>query len=296
MKHFVVGLVGLCACAAQAQTYVTGFEPTVYTGSAAGTLLTNGFGGGGQDGWYQPVASTPTAGSIDFNVHSYAGNTLGFPANPNGGTQFAGVTGGAAPLNIGRGQHANNFTAWGVGTIEWDVIGGYRGPATSAAVNNLGSFSLQNSATANFFQQIMQWPVPIPVNPTQYNINYSIFPAAGGGATVFASPGPAWTNIPVDHWIHQSTTWDFASNKILSVSIQDLTAGGPVTTVDVSAMGFHLSGGLNNILGRPTPTDIRIFTGQTNNVTGWDNITVVPAPATLALLGLGGLAMGRRRR
>jgi hypothetical protein len=261
----------LCVCgAAQGQAYSTDFEPPTYTGSAAGTLLTNGFGGpAGQDGWYNPVAA-----SIDFNVHTYTGNTLAFPANPTGGTQFVGVTGQVAPSNIGRAQHAVNFSAGGTWTVEWDVIGGIRGATT--AVDNLGSFSLQPSATANYFQQIMQWGTNTTA-PTQYNINYGVFPAAGGAAPAFVSPGAAWTNIPVDHWIRQSTTWSFTSSRILSVSIRDITAGGPTTTVDVSGLDWFLAGGLNNVLAKPLPTDIRLFTGNVNNVTGWDNVSVGPA-------------------
>ncbi|MEX2219360.1 MAG: MYXO-CTERM sorting domain-containing protein [Phycisphaerales bacterium] len=283
------------AVAAQAQ-YSSTFEPPVYTGSATGTPLTNGFGGpAGQDGWYNPVS-----GSVDFQVHTYAGNPLGFPSNPNGGTQFIGALGSASPNIIGRGQHAVDFSAGGTWTASWDVAGGFIG--TAPAFDNLGSFSLQPSSGtgfANYFQQIMQWGTNTP-NPVQYNINYGSFTAAGaaaGGAGIlFLSPGPAWQNIPVNHWIHEEATFDFTSNQILSVTIQNLTLGTPAVTADVSAMGWYLAGGANNIQARPFPTDIRTFTGNNQNATGWDNIAIVPAPGALALLGLGGLLAGRRRR
>jgi hypothetical protein len=290
MRLFVVACAGLAVTTAANAQYSTGFEAPAFTASAAGTALTTGFGGGGQAGWYNPVA-----GSVDFQAHTYAGNALGFAANPTGGEQFIGALGAAAPSNIGRAQHAHDFSAGGVWTAEWDVIGDYRGPVGVAAVDNLGSFSLQNSATANYFQQIMQWGTNT-ANPIQYNINYGVFPAAGGAAPAFQSPGAEWVNVPVNHWIRQSTTWDFTSNQILSVSIRDITAGTPVVTADVSASGWYLAGGLNNVLAKPAPTDIRTFTGNVNNATGWDNIRVVPAPGTLALMGLGGLVFGRRRR
>jgi MYXO-CTERM domain-containing protein len=292
MRNFVLGVVGLCACSVAQAQYATGFEAPTYNASAAGTLLTNGFGGGGQAGWYNPVA-----GSVDFKAHTYAGNTLGFPANPNGGSQFVGAVGAAAPSNIGRAQQPVNFGAGGTWTVEWDVIGAFAGGATPPAVDNLGSFSLQNSTVANYFQQIMQWGANTPA-PVQYNINYGSWGAAGGTAAtiVFQSPGPAWQNIPVNHWIHQSTTWDFGTNQLLSVTIQDITAGSAAVTADVSGLGWYLTGGANNILGMPLPTDIRLFTGNVNNATGWDNVTVVPAPGAIGLLALGGLAAGRRRR
>lgn len=278
-------LVGV-AGAAQAQ-FSTGFEAPVYSGSAAGTALTNGFGGPpGQDNWYVPVT-----GSGNFNVHTYAGNALGFVNNPNGGDQFIGNLGSTA-TPIGRAQHAVSFAAGGTWTASWDVNGLFIG--TAPAVNNLGSFSLQPSATANYWQQLMAYG---DVNNTsQYNITYGAFGAAGGAIILTNSPGPAWTNIPTNHWIHQSTTWDFTSNQILSVSIQDITAGTPAVTADVSAMGWYLAGGANNVLGLALPTDVRCFTGNNQNATGWDNVSVVPAPGALAMLGLGGLAAGRRRR
>lgn len=273
--------------------YATGFEPQTYSGSAAGTLLTNGFGGPpGQDNWYNPVS-----GSIDFNVLTYAGNAMGFPVNPNGGQQFIGVTGLVAPNNIGRAQHSVNFSAGGTWTASWDVIGGFRGASDGTALDNLGSFSLQPSTTADYFQQIMQWGANTGTH-TQYSINYGVWGAAGGnsGTITFNSPGAAWTNIPVDHWIHQSTTWDFGTNQLLSVSIQDITAGGPLTTMDVSGNGWYLTGGANNVLGLALPTDVRCFTGNQDNATGWDNINVIPAPGALALLGLGLAGAARRRR
>jgi len=290
MKVYFAALATMSLAAAAQAQYGTGFEAPTYSGSAGGTLLTNGFGGPpGQDSWYNPVS-----GSIDFNIHSYTGNSLAFPTNPTGGGQFIGVRGLAAPSNIGRAQHSVNFSAGGQWTASWDVIGGFRGASDAIAVENLGSWSLQSSATANFFQQIMQWGANTSTH-TQYNINYGVFTAAGGVTPPFLSPGAAWTNIPADHWIHQSTTWDFTSNMLLSVSIQDITAGGAPVTVDVSGMGWFLAGGQNNVLAKPAPTDVRSFTGNTDNVTGWDNISVVPAPGALALLGIGAL-VGRRRR
>lgn len=289
MRAIVCGLAGIGLAAAASASTLIDFEGPAYSGSAGGTLLTTGFGGGGQNGWYNPVS-----GSVDFNVHTYAGNTLGFVNNPNGGKQFVGVAGTAAPNNIGRAQRAHDFSAGGVWTVSWDVIGAYVGPVGTAPINNLGSFSLQPSTTANFWQQLMAYGTP--ADPNMYNIQYGVFTAAGGAAPAFMSAGPEWTNIPSNHWIHQSTTWDFGTNQLLSVSIQDITAGGAMTTVDVSGMGWYLAGGQNNVLAKAFPTDVRLFTGNTDNATGWDNLHIVPAPASLLALGAGLLAAGRRRR
>jgi hypothetical protein len=241
------------------------FEAPAYSASAAGTLLT------GQQGWYLPAV----AGSVDFYAYTYAGNSLLVPPNPNGGTQFIARAAGDTN-NLGRAQQTVDFSAGGQWTISWDTLGMFNGTLPTA--DNLGSFSLQPSTTANYFQQIMQWGANT-ATATLYNINYGTWTSAGGTSAniTFSSPGAAWTNIPVSHWIHQSTTFDFAANQILSVSIQDLTAGTPATTQDVTAMGWYLSGGLNNVLAQPLPTDIRVFAGSggiAGNISAWDNINV----------------------
>jgi len=79
-------LLGLSAASLSAQSgYATGFENL--TASASGTACA------GQDGFYVPAVS----GSIDGLIYTYAGNTLGIAANPNGGTKFfAGTSGGSS--------------------------------------------------------------------------------------------------------------------------------------------------------------------------------------------------------
>jgi hypothetical protein len=65
----------------------------------------------------------------------------------------------------------------------------------------------------------------------------------------------------------------------------------------VSGMAWYLAGGANSTL--PRPTDIRLFGSGLNddvNQTGWDNVSIIPAPGTLALIAGAGLTMVRRRR
>jgi hypothetical protein len=276
-------LVGLAvATAAQAQ-YSTGFEPTTYTGSAAGTILT------GQDGWYLPAV----AGSQDATVHTYAGNVYGFVTNPTGGTQFAVTRFGNA--NPARGQHPYNFDAADQYTIAFDFCADRFGGSLPAS-NNIGSFSLQNSATSRFYQTLYTWN---DVNTgNAMNANYIFFNAAGV-QQANTLPGPEWTALNLNTWYRQSTTFDFVTNRILSVSIDNLHDAAPAVVVDVSGLGWYLAGGANPTL--PRPTDIRIFgSGAGNNVNqvGWDNLSIqiVPAPAGLAAFGLAGLLAARRRR
>src|SRR5262245_33283646 len=80
------------------------FEPPLYTGSTAGTLLT------GQQGWYVPVAGSP-----DYNVFTYAGNAPGLPVNTTGGAQFVGgISGGTV---FARAQQDVNFSTANIWTL-----------------------------------------------------------------------------------------------------------------------------------------------------------------------------------
>lgn len=277
---FVLAAVG-AAAAANAQ-YSTGFEPPTYTGSAAGTLLA------GQDGWYLPAI----AGTQDPTVHTYANNQWGFVTNPTGGTQFAVTRFGNA--NPARGQHPFNFSSADVFTIGYDFCADRFGGSLPAS-NNIGSFSLQDSTVSQYFQTLMVWSDLNTGNA--FNHQYGVF-AAGGGAISFVNPpDPAFTNLNLNTWYRSTTTFSFATHQILSISIDNLHDAAAPVVLDVSGLGWYLAGGANSTL--PRPTDFRIFgsgAGQNTNQVGWDNISVVPAPATLALLGLGGLVAARRRR
>jgi len=255
------------------------------TGSAGGSLLTNGFGGGGQNGWYNPVA-----GSVDGSVYTYAGNSLGFATNPLGGNQFLGMNVLTAQAT-NRSQHAVTYGA-GVNTLTFDFNAKFAG--TPPGADNLGSVSLQPACT-NFFQTIYQWGSHLPTADA-FDANIGAASSAGG-ALVFQSPGAAWMNLNLNHWYRQSVTWDFGSNLITSTTLQDLTAGGGVNSF--SPTGWYLSGGAGNILGQLTPTDVRFFaSGSAGDMMGYDNLNIsaVPEPASMAALGLGALALIRKRR
>jgi hypothetical protein len=276
-----VAVVG-CACAAQAQ-YSTGFEAPTYTGTPGGTSVN------GQDGWYTPAV----AGSQDGTVNTYIGNTYGFVGNPTGGSQFLVTRFGNA--NPARAQHTIDFSAGDIYTASFDFCGDRFG-GTLPASNNLGSFSLQNSATARFFQSLYVWDDLATGNAM--DANYIFFNAAGvqNGASGI-TPGPAWDALRLNTWYRSSTTWSFNTNQILSISIDNLHDANPATVMDVSALGWYLAGGANPT--QPRPTDIRFFgsgAGDDVNQMGWDNLQIVPAPGSLALLGAAGLVGARRRR
>lgn len=279
MKSLLVVVAGLAVGSAARADLVTGFEPPTYTGSATGTLLTNGLGGGGQDGWFNPLTA-----SADHNVHTYAGNSPGFVSNPTGGQQFdVGIFGTAGNA---RAQHLNDFSTRDTWTLSYDINTIYTG--TAAATQNLSSFSVQDGVTTQSYIALNTFNSTTA--PTGWNAGYNIFNAAGV-AQATASAGTAWQNLLFNHWYRQITKIDFTTHQVTEVSILDVQSGQVLATINPTT--WYLQGGANSAL--PRPGAVRLFGGgNAANVTGWDNINVIPAPPSLLALGL--LAVARRRR
>lgn len=272
----IASLLALAAVA-HGQTYYTGFESPDYNASAAGVSVT------GQQGWYLPSG-------INGNVHTYAGNSLGLTQNPVGGNQFlGGVSNGGA--DFARSQVNYAFGA-GQYTVAWDMAPTYLGVTPSAI--NLGSASLNHSTLlAGQFRGFIALNNFVDLNNPSlgWKAEFNVFNAAGG-ALANQSPGPFWQNLTNNHWYRQYVTVDFTTNQVVKVALVDLHTGASDT---VQPNGWYLDGGSASTL--PLPDAWRFFVGgSAGNAMGWDNLTVVPAPASLALLGLGGLMAARRRR
>jgi hypothetical protein len=279
------GLFALCG-AAMGQAYSTGFEPPTFTGSASGTLLTNGAVGVPTiDGWYLPVACQDSA------IFTYAGNTLSVAANSLGQTQFVG---GIATTNFIRAQRSINFSSGGMWQMEYDVYGKWT--AALPAVDNIGSVSLQPSATARFLQTLECWgstPVGTPPNTvaTNWTATADHFHIAIGhfnsttvsGAALFDTPTNAWRDLPPEHWYRVKVRWNFDNATILWASLQDLTAGTPAVETDVSGNGWWLQGGPAGT--NALPTDFRLFVGAGGGTSFgtlcvYDNVSVHPFAAS----------------
>ena len=271
--------VSLWACPAANAGFTTGFEAGTYNGSPSGVTLN------GQDLFYQPVE-----GSDSYLVYTYAGNALGFPQNPTGGAQFAGATGHGGAVFARSQRDVSYGDGTGLWSFSFDIAVTYTGELPSA--QNIGSFSSQlfpDEATAI---ALARWSDPDTA--ANWNADYVWFDAAGGQQIEEVSD-PNFQNLQTNHWYRWSTTFDFDSNLITEVSITDLTTNQTFTNNPVDR---YLFGGA---AGAPTPTGFRLFAGATGvdgNTLGFDNVMInaVPAPATLALLALTGLAGRRRRR
>jgi hypothetical protein len=286
---FTVGAAALCAFSFG--QFSDNFESD--TASASGTLLTTGFGGGGQNGWYNPVS-----GSLDESVYTYAGNALGIVNNATGGNNFLGAASANAATPY-RAQHAVTLTSSGVWVMSVDFNFNFTGaPPVS---NNLGSISLQPSTTNNAFQTLYAYNNNNLASPTGYRALFGFAGAGGGALTLQTDPSDAnWDNLVFGHWYHQTVTWDAAANAITNTTLQDMTAGGPL--LSQSPTGWFLTGGQNNALGQALATDTRLFISGGNanstNIGGYDNFRIapVPEPASMAALSLGVLALIRKRR
>ncbi len=246
----------LCLAAATAYgQYSQDFEGL--NGSPGGTLLT------GQDGFYLP----PVASSVDHNVYTYAGNTIGIPANPGGGDQFeAGVN---TDTLLARAQRD---VTWGSGawTIGGDVCGNFTG--TLPAAQNLGSMSANQADQITFnFIMLATW---VDVNTaTTWNVNYVYFNAAGTQTQVVV-PDPAFQNLPVQKWYRWSTRLNYDTNRIEEVTLTDIDAG---TTAVYQPTDWYMRGGSG---GQVTSTSFRLFTGgipRPGNVLAWDNVEIAQA-------------------
>jgi hypothetical protein len=284
MKHRNKVVCGLCAglallaCGSAGADYTADFEAPTFNGSAGGVLMT------GQDGWYQPVDP-----GDDYNVYTYAGNVLGVNANPQGSSQF--VAGyGPADAIYARAQHDVDWTLHGQWLVEYDVAALYDGQPPGA--DNLGSFSVQPSAgTVGSYIHLFSWVDPtVATNWKAFVMHYD---AAGVQVPQpGTSPGPEWDNLELNHWYRFETLLDFDVNQIIEVGITDLTTGD---SAHVEVTDWFLSGGEG--AGPPTVTAFRFFAGGgvPGNIVAWDNLTVVPEPAMLCMVLLGGLVALRRR-
>ena len=243
--------------------YSSDFESPLYTGSAAGEIIT------GQDAFYIPVTD-----SQDGLVYTYASNALGLPANPSGGgLQFAGVTGGdpGLPVPFARAQRDISYTT-GAWTVSFDIAVTFIGDLPSA--QNIGSFSTQAFPEDATFIALARWSDPDTA--ANWNADYVWFDAGGVQLTEVV-PNAGFQNLLVNHWYRWSTTFNIDTNQIVQISITDLSTN---VTVTHNPADRFLSGGSG---GGTLPTGFRLFGGAlgvAGNTLAFDNVDIDLASGT----------------
>ncbi|MDY7107664.1 MAG: hypothetical protein SYC29_03415 [Planctomycetota bacterium] len=255
---------GLSVCAALVLSGAAGAEyASDFEGldaSPAGTLLT------GQDAYYLP----PDTDSVDWYAYTYDGNVLQIVDNPCGGAQFVGGTGPGDGTFYARAQRDSEWGG-GVWMVTYDVTGQYLGAPPSA--DNIGSFSAQPFPGSASYIQLLNWTDPDTAE--EWNARYIPYDAGGTQfAPPYASAGPEWEGLPINHWYRIRTWIDFDLNRITQVSLTDLATG---ETFTAQPDGWYLEGGEAG--GFPTPTGFRFFAGSgtvEGNSAVFDNIIIAP--------------------
>ena len=273
MKYTAFVLALCCAPVAFAQ-HSDNFE-SGYTASPAGDDLN------GQNGYYNPVA-----GSVSGKVYTYAGNALGIPQNPNGGKNFIGSTGPGGGV-FSRSQKDVTYPTGKV-SLTFDILGQFSG--TLPATQNMGSVSTQPFPGAG--TMIMLATHTNVATGTSWDADNIWYDAAGTQLQEKAG-NAAFQNLSMNSWYRWGVTFDVATNQVLEVSIMDITAG---TSATYNPVNRYLGGGAAG--GGVAPTGFRFFGGGggPGNTLAFDNLDIIPAPGSIALVALGGLAAIRRRR
>ena len=254
-KFLALILVGCVASVANAQ-YSTDFESLI--ASADGTILS------GQDGFYIP----PDTVSVDYLAFTYAGNNLGIPANPTGGSQFVAGTGpaGDPELAFARAQRDVSYAGADVWTVAYDICPTFTGTLPTA--QNLGSFSTQLFPAEATFILLARWT---DVNTAEnWNADMVWFNEIGDQLTE-EIPDPNFQGLAVNQWYRQSATFDLATNQILEITLTDLTSGETFIHLPTDR---YLNGGSGG--GLPTPSGFRFFAGGSvaGNTLAFDNLEI----------------------
>lgn len=235
-----------------AQGYATNFE--AFTGSAIGTPIA------GQDSFYVPAV----ANTVDGAVYTYAGNPLGVPVNPNGGSQFyAGVSVSiAAVTNFSRAERPITVITNGTMSVEFDVCCNYIG--TGTPTNNIGSFSLQPSAAATYPNILARWPTGVTNPPTGWNAD--IVQGPGVGTQVLLTD-PAFQNLAPNVWHRWGVTFDLTAGTYTEFRITNGVTN--TTTVFVPPTPIPLPNP-----GTTPLTAFRFFVGGLDNLMAIDNFVL----------------------
>jgi len=233
-------------------------------------------GTGASSGWGYPQPSDPSSAvSIEWNEFAVSGiRGVGF------------FSGGGAPLPSAEIPLGQSLNSGGVYTVTTDFVLGSQAERGSIGfrdtVHDNASFVF-----GAFLDGSLNWDTRAITGATAHTGPAPVTHDAGTW-TVINGPNTSGTSLD-QIFLHVTMTLDYPNNS-LTTTIQDLN--GPAT--DTFAVNLP-SGFQPDIFGWRGGAST---TAGSTGGTGFDNvnITLVPEPSTLALIGIAALPMLRRRR
>jgi hypothetical protein len=250
----------------------------------------------GCDGWYTPPTYL-VPGSAQASVHAYSELPPAITADPAGGNNVLGLkaNGTGETVTYDRAQHNFDFSQAAEWTVTYDLSAlNLSSSGNTYGTNYIGGFSVfSTSGTHAAFIVDNAWDNSS--TSSTWSSFYCVYDANSGPNSncSMESPGSAWTDLLQNDWYSESTVFDENSNRILSVSITDLTTN---LTTTFSPNGWYMFGGAAGAQFEPNAFRFSGL-GPTNGMLV-DNVGLdpVPEPATLFLMGMGFIALIAFRR
>jgi hypothetical protein len=193
-------------------------------------------------------------------------------------------------VTVDRAQHDFNFSQAGEWTVSYDFFAAnLSSSGNSRDTDYIGGFSVL-SASNGAAALIVDDAWDDSSTGSTFSSIYWAYDASGH--LLNPNAVAVWAGLAQGEWYRESTVFDTNSNRILSVSITDLTTH---LTATFSPSGWYMAGGAGGQFG----ANAFRFAGL-----GWsngmliDNVSLdpVPEPATLFLAGLGFIALIAFRR
>jgi hypothetical protein len=248
----------------------------------------------GQGGWYKPVP----ASSLDWFVYNYGSNPLGIAPNPNGQNQM--IAARKEGTLFPRTERNFNWSDRETWLISYDVYVGFDGTVGDGYnYDNIGSFSLQPSGSAQHFIDLFQWVTPTTDlqlgNPNDgWRATWVVgrlddpgAPPFSRGWTVFYQPPNPFHGLQINKWYRRFVAFTFngtdfrgePASFLVKVGIRDLDTGQTNVAIVQPTQDFQLwylirPGGSSDL-----PTALRYFVGggtgaNNGNILAVDNLQI----------------------
>jgi hypothetical protein len=246
----------------------------------------------GQGAWFNPGSS------LDWFVYNYGSNPLGIAPNPNGQNQM--IAARKEGTLFPRTQRNFNWGARETWLISYDVYVGFD-PTVGDGYNydNIGSFSLQPSGSAQYFIDLFQWVTPTTEvqlgNPNDgwratWVVGRLDDPDASPlsrGWVVFYQPGTPFHGLQINKWYRRFVAFTFngtdfrgqPASFLVKVGIRDLDTGQTNVAIVQPTQDFQLWYLIRPGGSSALPTALRYFVGggtgaNNGNILAVDNLQI----------------------